>query len=91
MPSILTHPAIPLGISLACGTRLIPPRLIVAGVAASIIPDLDVVGLRLGIAYHDAFGHRGFSHSIAFAFALGVLAYAAARSLRATPRVAALF
>ena len=91
MPSILTHPAVPVGIALACGTRIVPPRLLLAGVAASIIPDLDVIGLRFGIAYHDAFGHRGFSHSIAFAFALGMQAVFAARSFRATPRMAAAF
>jgi inner membrane protein len=91
VPSILTHPAVPLGIALACGSRLVPPRLIVAGVAASILPDLDVIGLHFGIAYDDAFGHRGFSHSIAFALALGALSFFVARSLRASPRVAAIF
>ena len=91
MPSILTHPAVPLGIALACGTRLVSPRLLVAGVAASILPDLDVIGLRFGIAYHDAFGHRGFSHSIAFATALALCAFWASRSLQSEPRAAALF
>ncbi len=32
-----------------------------------MIPDLDVIGFRFGIAYADALGHRGFTHSILFA------------------------
>ncbi len=91
MPSILTHPAVPLGLALACGSRLISNRLLVAGVAASILPDLDVVALRFGVAYHDAFGHRGFTHSITFAAALAFAACLVARQLRAPPFTAALF
>lgn len=33
------------------------------GVAAAL-PDLDVIGLRLGIPYAHPLGHRGFSHSL---------------------------
>ncbi len=91
MPSILTHPAVPLGIALALGSRAIPPRLLAAGVAASIVPDLDVIGLRLGVAYHDALGHRGFSHSIAFALSMGVVAAMVANTLHTSPRIAAMF
>jgi inner membrane protein len=32
-----------------------------------MIPDLDVVGFRFGIHYGDFWGHRGFTHSLAFA------------------------
>ena len=32
-----------------------------------MIPDLDVIGFHFGIAYADALGHRGFTHSILFA------------------------
>ena len=41
---------------------------------AARLPDFDVVAFKLGIAYHDAFGHRGFSHSLLFAAILGALA-----------------
>jgi len=41
---------------------------------ASIIPDLDIIGLRFGISYGDQYGHRCFSHSIIFA---GVAAFIA--------------
>ena len=45
----------------------------IAGVACSVVPDLDVLGFRLGIHYEDLLGHRGLSHSIAFAAGLASL------------------
>ena len=39
----------------------------------SFLPDADVIGFPLGVRYEDEWGHRGASHSIAFAIALGVL------------------
>lgn len=64
MPSILSHPAVPLAIGLGLGSRIIPRPLLLAGVLLSMLPDLDVVTFRLGIPYGDAFGHRGFSHAL---------------------------
>jgi inner membrane protein len=37
------------------------------GALCSVLPDLDVLGFRLGIHYEDPLGHRGFSHSLLFA------------------------
>lgn len=37
----------------------------------SLIPDLDVLGFKFGIPYESMWGHRGFSHSLLFAFILG--------------------
>src|SRR5690606_25557942 len=59
MPTIFTHPAVPIAIGYGLGSNIIPPRLIVAGIAASVIPDLDVIAFKFGIAYADQFGHRG--------------------------------
>jgi inner membrane protein len=67
MPTILSHAAVPLALAVGLGGHVISPRLLVAGVAASILPDLDVLAFRLNIAYGDTFGHRGASHSIGFA------------------------
>jgi inner membrane protein len=36
-------------------------------VTLSLLPDADVVAFRLGIPYSAPFGHRGASHSLAFA------------------------
>jgi len=43
----------------------------------AILPDLDVLGFAFGIRYGDFFGHRGFSHSLVFSFALSMLVVAA--------------
>ena len=74
MPSILTHPAVPLAIAGACGRFHVPGRLLLAGVVASVLPDLDSVGFHLGVPYGALFGHRGVSHSLLFAVLLAVLA-----------------
>ncbi len=39
------------------------------------MPDLDVVSFIFRIPYKSAFGHRGISHSIAFAVAIAFLAF----------------
>ena len=41
--------------------------LLWAAVFSTILPDFDVLGFNLGIAYGDPLGHRGFTHSIVFA------------------------
>lgn len=73
MPTILTHPAIPLAMALGLGRNVVSRRLLIAGMAVAVLPDLDVIGFRLGIAYASEFGHRGFSHSLLFAFSVALL------------------
>lgn len=67
MPTVLTHPAIPLVLGLALGKDVVPRPLMAAGMAASVLPDLDVIAWRFGVTYASGFGHRGFSHSLFFA------------------------
>jgi inner membrane protein len=38
--------------------------------ALSLLPDADVIGFSFGVEYGDPWGHRGATHSIAFALAL---------------------
>ncbi len=40
----------------------------------SLLPDADVIGFAFGVAYSAPFGHRGASHSLVVALAIGVLA-----------------
>lgn len=68
MPTILTHPAVPLALALGLGRSAISRRLLLTGAVISVLPDLDVLAFRLGIPYAADFGHRGFSHSVLFAF-----------------------
>ncbi len=86
MPTIFTHPAVPLAMALGLGRGSISRPLLAAGVVASMLPDLDVLAFRLGIPYAAALGHRGFSHSLLFALLLAALGACAARALATTPR-----
>jgi len=38
-----------------------------------MLPDLDVLGFGFGISYSSMLGHRGVSHSLAFALLLSIL------------------
>ena len=42
-------------------------------VLCCLLPDLDVVGFFVGIPYEHMWGHRGFTHSIVFAFLVGMV------------------
>jgi inner membrane protein len=91
MPTILTHAAVPLAIGLGLGGRLIPRRLLAFGVAASILPDMDVLAFRFQIAYADSFGHRGVSHSLAFAILVALVALLFSRRLKSGPLITFVF
>ena len=91
MPTILAHAAIPLALGVVLGSNKVSRKLLVAGMIASMLPDLDVIGLKLGVEYTNQFGHRGASHSIAFALALGMLAAFLAPVLRASRWIAGAF
>ncbi len=82
MPTLLSHPAVPIALGLGLGRAVVPRPLLVAGVAASILPDLDVVAFRFGISYADQLGHRGMSHSLTFAVVVALLGALALRRWR---------
>lgn len=88
MPTVLTHPAVPIAIGIGLGRGVVSPRLMVAGIAASVIPDLDVIAFQFGVPYEADLGHRGFSHSLSFAFGMAVLGVVALGYLRTRFRLA---
>lgn len=88
MPSVLSHPALPMALAVGLGRRFISRRLAFAAAIASILPDLDVLSFRFGIPYLHDFGHRGASHSLTFALLIGVIGALAAGKLRAKRRMA---
>src|SRR5688572_18813786 len=45
----------------------------------ALLPDADVIGLKLGLSDDTLFGHRGYSHSLLFAVTVSVLAWLIAR------------
>jgi inner membrane protein len=57
------------GVALASGLRRSPGigRLCLVGAVCAALPDIDVIGFRFGIDYGALLGHRGFTHSLAFA------------------------
>jgi inner membrane protein len=82
--SLITNPVVPLTIVAIVGRRVVPWPLLALGVVLSVLPDVDAVGFRLGIPYASPFGHRGFTHSIAFAALAAALFIPFARPLGAT-------
>jgi len=60
--------------AVALGTTYSPSpsssRFWVLSIACSILPDIDVVGHAFGIPYRSVWGHRGITHSFAFAIVL---------------------
>lgn len=81
MPTIFAHSLIPASLKFALQKELVSGRLFALGILASVIPDLDVIAFKFGIPYGSQWGHRGFTHSIFFAFCLGLIASAAAKLL----------
>ncbi|MBU2949133.1 metal-dependent hydrolase [Tamlana agarivorans] len=47
--------------------------LLLLAIFSTILPDFDVVAFRFGIPYEHVLGHRGFTHSIVFAFLWALL------------------
>ena len=75
MPSIPTHFLVGAALGQAAGPRLRGDwRFWAAALVCSALPDVDVIGFLFGVRYGDLWGHRGITHSILFAAAVGILA-----------------
>jgi inner membrane protein len=73
MPSAITHAFTGAAISTLAPRRFRGMKLGIALSVAAALPDLDVLAFRFGIPYSHPFGHRGFTHSLLFAFLLAVV------------------
>jgi inner membrane protein len=78
MPSVISHAVAAVALKGAFPEPAVPRRLILLGGVCSMAPDIDVIGFGFGIHYGDLLGHRGLTHSLAFAAALAFLATLAA-------------
>ena len=67
MASAFSHAFVALAMGKAFRNEILSWRELLLGVLCSIVPDLDVIGFYFGIEYGDAGGHRGLTHSVAFA------------------------
>ncbi|HEY7189484.1 MAG TPA: metal-dependent hydrolase [Vicinamibacterales bacterium] len=73
MPTILSHAVSGLAIgSLYRSQR--PRGFWVWSAVCAMLPDADVISFALGIGYGHLLGHRGLSHSLAFAALVGAVA-----------------
>ncbi|HEX8160390.1 MAG TPA: metal-dependent hydrolase [Pyrinomonadaceae bacterium] len=78
MPTIFTHAVAATAISRSWTRGPAPPRFWVLTALCAMLPDADVLGFAFGIGYGDALGHRGLTHSLAFALCAGLAVVAAA-------------
>jgi inner membrane protein len=72
----MTHAAVAVAMA-----SWVSPRTMAAAAFCAMLPDADVVAFALRIPYSDMLGHRGLSHSIAFAGLIGGLGYAWRRTV----------
>jgi inner membrane protein len=92
MATLLTHAL--LGASIGHAAK---PRSLNSagfwGIAAfcSMLPDIDVIGFRMGVPYSALWGHRGMTHSLFFAaIVASLVAFALSRNLREGTKTALL-
>lgn len=71
MASLFGHAAVALTASRVFPAEKRSWRLPFWSAVCAILPDADVIMFFFGVSYHSQWGHRGFSHSLAFALALG--------------------
>lgn len=73
MASIPTHFVMGAALGQAAGPQLRGDwRFWTAALLCSALPDIDVIGFSFGVHYGDLWGHRGMTHSILFALAIGI-------------------
>ncbi len=73
MASTISHPAAALAIGAIFTQQQLPRRFWLLGAACTLLPDIDVLGKLVGIRYSDMLGHRGITHSLAFAAMVALL------------------
>jgi len=73
MASVVTHAVVGLALGKTFTWKEMPLKFWLFSVFCSILPDADVLSFFFGWRYGDIFGHRGFSHSLFFAFFLSLL------------------
>ncbi|MDH3760763.1 MAG: metal-dependent hydrolase [Gammaproteobacteria bacterium] len=71
MATVFTHSLAALIIGKSLIDKKQSPGFWLSLVLCSLLPDIDVVGIKFGIAYGDFWGHRGFTHSLCFAVIVG--------------------
>jgi inner membrane protein len=73
MATVFTHAIASLALGKTFTREGMPFQFWALLTVCSILPDLDVISFFFGLRYGDVWGHRGFSHSLLFAFLLSFL------------------
>src|SRR5437867_6591259 len=73
MPSVFSHAVVALALGPAFRRAGWPARLWWAGALCAVLPDADVVGFYAGVPLGSVLGHRGLTHSLAFAAVLAAV------------------
>jgi inner membrane protein len=73
MATIISHSIAALAVGKAFAPEGMPPRFWVLTAACAMLPDLDVITFAFGIRYGHMLGHRGITHSFAFALILSCI------------------
>ncbi len=71
LPTVPSHAVAALGLAAWFWHPHVPNRVWLLGIVCAVLPDADVLSFRLGIPYAHVLGHRGLSHSVLAAVALG--------------------
>ena len=75
MASAFSHVLVAYSVNKVFSNGLFNKTFLLWVAISSIIPDLDVLTFRFGIAYGDLWGHRGMSHSLLFALVWSLLVW----------------
>lgn len=85
MASAFSHIVIPAVCYASFRSAAVNYKLFILAALLSILPDIDVIAFRFGIPYESQWGHRGFTHSFVFAFAIAALCTVFYRQLNSRP------
>jgi len=71
--SVFGHVAVTYALGKTWGSVVSGWRFWSLSILCCLLPDIDVVGLAFGVPYEHVWGHRGITHSLAFALLVGLL------------------
>ena len=84
MPTIFSHAIFASAVGDAYAAAPMPRRFWVLTATCAVLPDADALGFAFGVRYDSMLGHRGLTHSIAFALLVGLAVGMFAFGKRAT-------
>ena len=73
MASAFGHALVAYTIGKSFSKTIFSKKFWIICVVLSILPDADVLSFKFGIPYESFWGHRGFTHSLVFAFLISAI------------------